>query len=97
MSAINENLKKKIDELDLDRRINEATENAEVLLKRALATAGGLAHEHRDDVDRVLDKVTAVITERTEGKYTEQVEKVRGTVDTGLERLAQRREDDGTA
>ena len=36
MSTINETLKQKIDELDLDRRVNEAVESGEQLLKRAL-------------------------------------------------------------
>lgn len=94
MSTINETLKQKIDELDLDRRMNEAVESGEQLLKHALETVGGLAHERRDDLDRVLDKVSEAIAERTEGKYADRVDQVRSQLDSGLDKLAERRGDD---
>lgn len=91
MSRINETLKKAIDDLDLDKRLNEAVEQAEEGLHRALQAAGGFAHEHRDDYERVVDRITATVLERTDGKYAEQVERVRDRLDQGLERLAERR------
>jgi len=96
MSRINETLKQMIDELDLDRRLNEASVQAEQALHRALDTAADYAHEHRDDLDRLLTRVTTSIDERTEGKYADQVTKVREQLDRGVERLAERRppEDD---
>jgi MT0933-like antitoxin protein len=94
MSEINETLKKMIDELDLDRRANDFVVQAESLLQRAVGTAADFAHEHRDDVDRALDRITAQIDERTEGKYAEQVGKVRGQVELGLTKLADRRPED---
>jgi ElaB/YqjD/DUF883 family membrane-anchored ribosome-binding protein len=93
MSDINETLKRKIDELDLDRRVNGFVVQAETVLKRAVETAGDFAHEHRDDVDRALDRVSSRIDERTDGKYAAQVGKVRGQVELGLEKLAERRPD----
>lgn len=95
MSDINETLKKKIDELDLDRRMNEAVEGTEQFLRRAVQTVGGLAHEHRDDVDRVLDKIGDAIDDRTDGRYADRVEKVRDSLDSGLGKLAERRRTDG--
>ena len=93
MSSISETLKQKIDELDLDRRLNEAVENGEQLLRRAVETAGDLAHDHRDDVDRVLDRLTGSIEDRTDGRYTTRIEQVRDSLDAGLGRLADRRSD----
>ena len=93
MSRINETLKQKIDELDLDTRLNEVVDQAERAVQRGLATAADLAHEHRDDVDRALDRISASIDGRTEGKYAEQVGKVRGKVELGLQKLAERRAD----
>ncbi|MCW2806967.1 MAG: hypothetical protein JWQ93_922 [Marmoricola sp.] len=94
MSEINETLKKMIDELDLDRRVNDMVEQAETMLKRAVETAAGFAHEHRDDVDRTLDRITAQIDERTDGKFADHVDKVRGKVELGLEKLTERRPED---
>lgn len=94
MSEINENLKKMIDELDLDRRVNGFVGQAETVLQSAVEKVGEFAYEHRDDVDRALDKISAQIDERTEGKYAEQVGKVRGQVEQGLSKLTERRPED---
>jgi ElaB/YqjD/DUF883 family membrane-anchored ribosome-binding protein len=94
MSRINETLKQRIDELDLDSRLNEFSDRAEQAIKRALDTAAGYAHEHRDDVDRLLTRVSTTIDERTEGKYADKVTKVREQLDRGVERLAERRTSD---
>ena len=91
MSAINETLKQKIDELDLDRRLNEASVQAEQVVRRALDTAAEYAREHRDEVDRLLTRVSTTIDERTDGKYADKVTKVREQLDRGVERLAERR------
>lgn len=94
MSEINETLKNIIDGLDLDRRVNEFVGQTETLLKRAVETAADFAHEHRDDVDHALDRITAQIEERTDGRYADQVGKVRGQLELGLTRLAERRPED---
>ena len=91
MSDINETLKRKIDELDLDRRLNAFVEQAETVLKRSVETAADYAHEHRDDVDRALDRISTEIDERTDGKYADKVGKVRGQVEQGLTKLTDRR------
>jgi len=94
MSNINETLKQKIDELDLDRRLNDYVDHAEQALRRAVGTAGDLAHEYRDDVDHVLDRISDSIDERTEGKYADKVDGVRLRIDRALARLAERRPDE---
>jgi len=91
MSAINETLKQKIDELDLDRRLNEASVQVEQVLGRALDTAAEYARDHREDVDRLLARVSTTIDERTDGKYADKVTMVREQLDRGVERLAERR------
>lgn len=94
MSDINHTLKNLIDELDLDRRVNELVGQAETMLKGAVDKVGEFAHDHRDDVDRALDKLSAQIDERTDGKYADQVGKVRGQVEQGLSKLTERRPED---
>jgi hypothetical protein len=91
MSRINETLKQKIDELDLDRRLNDAVVQAEKAVTRAVETAGDYAHEHRDDVDRLLARVSETIDQRTDGKYAERLTSVRAQLDRGVDRLAERR------
>lgn len=91
MSRINETLKQKIDELDLDRRLNQAVDQAEHVVTRAVETAGGYAHEHRDDLDRLLTRFSTSIDQRTEGRYADKVTRVRQQLDRGVEKLAERR------
>jgi len=91
MSRINETLKQKIDELDLDRRLNDLSEQAEQVIRRTLDSAAEYAHEHQDDVDRLLTKMSASIDERTEGKYADKVTMVREQLEKGVSKLAERR------
>ena len=93
MSRINETLKQRIDELDLDRRLNDVVDQAEDGLRKVVETAGGYAHDHRDDIERALDKVAGSIEDRTEGRYADRVDQLRHQLGTGLDRLAERRPD----
>lgn len=95
MSRINETLKQKIDELDLDRRLNDLTISAEQAVNRALDGAADYAQEHRDDLDRLLNRVSSTIDERTQGKYADRVDRVREQVEKGVSRLAERRPAEG--
>jgi hypothetical protein len=94
MSRINETLKQKIDELDLDRRLNTLADQAEHAVNAVIDTASDYAYEHRDDVDRLLTKVSASIDERTDGKYADKVTRVREQLDRGVSRLAERHRSD---
>ena len=91
MSRINETLKQKIDELDLDRRLNDFSEQAEHVVRRTIDSAAEYVHEHQDDVDRLLTSMSASIDERTEGKYADKVTKVREQLEKGVSKLAARR------
>ena len=91
MSTITETLKAKLDELDLDRRLDELTRATEDAVKKAVAHAGDLAHDNREKVSTLLDKAGALIDEKTDGKYHDQVTKVRTQVETGVDKLAAKR------
>jgi LPS O-antigen subunit length determinant protein (WzzB/FepE family) len=90
--SINETLKKKIDELDLDRLANELTIQAERGIGIALAKAGDLAGQHQDDITSWLDKASDLVDEKTQGKYAEHVAKVKASVSTGVSKLIERQE-----
>ena len=92
MSNITENLKQKLDELDLDRRLNEFVDQAEKSLQGALTQAGGYVHERRGDIDKFLDSATDKINTKTQGQYADQVTRVRGHIVAGVDKLAAKRE-----
>jgi hypothetical protein len=93
MSNITETLKQKLDELDIDRRLDEFVDQAERSVQSVLAQAGHYVHDRRGDIDRVLDSATETINTRTQGKYADQVIKVRGHVVAGVDKLAGQRPD----
>lgn len=93
--AINDKLKQKIDELDLDRRLDTAVRQAEAAMAQARDKAAELADERSDDLERLLDKVTTSIDSRTDGRFAAPIGKVRGQVSAGVARLAARHRTDG--
>lgn len=92
-SNIADKLKQTIDELEIDRHVNELVIHAENAFHAARDKVATLAAERGDEVERLLDKVTTTIDERTEGRFAPQVGKVRETVSTGVTKLAAYRPD----
>ena len=91
MPTITETLKTKLDEFELERRIDELTVATEKVVKRAIEQAGDLAHDNRDKVTTLLDKAGSAIDQRTDGKYHDTVGKVRAQVVSGVDKLATKR------
>lgn len=88
---IADKLKQTIDDLEIDRHVNDLVIQLETAFTTARDKVATLAAEHGDDVERFLDKVSTTIDERTEGRFAPQVGKVRETVSTGVTRLADHR------
>jgi hypothetical protein len=95
--SINETLKQKIDELDLDRRADELVEQAQQALAVARERAGALADEHGDEVRTWIDRAATTIDSRTEGRFSEQVGRVREQLSAGIDHLADRGPEPGGA
>ncbi len=91
MSNITETLKAKLDELDLDRRLDQLTGATEKAVKRGVERAGELAHDNREKVASFVDKAATTIDSKTEGKYADTVDKVRSQVVIGVDKLAAKR------
>ena len=84
-------LKATIDELEIDKHVNDFAIQLETAFVSARDKVATLAAERGDDVERFLDKASASIDERTEGRYAPQVDKVRETVAGVVTRLAEYR------
>lgn len=84
-------LKAKAEEYQVERRLTEFADQADVYLRKAVAKAGELAHDNRDKVEDLLDKGAAAVDSKTHGKYSSQVAKVKSTVATGVSKLAEQR------
>ncbi len=85
---ISETIKAKLEEYEVERRVSELAVQAEHLIQQGRARAAELAREHRDDIDRLLDRATDAFDRRTDGKHASTLVQVRHQIDRSVERLA---------
>ncbi|HEX3224263.1 MAG TPA: antitoxin [Nocardioides sp.] len=91
---IADTIRAKLDEYEVDRRLNELAQQVETVVREGVAKVGELAHEHRDDLKGFIDKAADALDRRTEGKHAERISQVRGQLERGVEKLADQRPDD---
>jgi len=84
-------LKRRAEELDLQRKADQLAVAATKAAQQAKEKAAELADENRDKVGSVLDKAGAAIDERTQGKYADRVAKAKVQVAKGVDKLADQR------
>jgi ElaB/YqjD/DUF883 family membrane-anchored ribosome-binding protein len=89
-------LEAKARELELDKKLESFADQADHYLHEAAVKAGDYAHDNRDRVEETLDKAGAKVDEKTDGKYTRYVEKLRTGVLVGVDWVAQQRESTST-
>ncbi|WP_110240343.1 hypothetical protein [Nocardioides gilvus] len=86
-----DNIKAKIKDVDLEAQLTSLVDEGEQLVKEGVTKAGALAHDKRDDIDGWLGKATEAINTKTEGKYADQLTKLRTTLLSGVEKVAEHR------
>jgi hypothetical protein len=86
-------IKAKMEEYEVDRHLNDFADTIEGAVRQGVAKAGAVVHEHRDDIDRLLDKAAGLVDRHTDGKHTERVSDVRGSLERGVAKLADQRPD----
>jgi RNA-splicing ligase RtcB len=87
-------IRAKLEEYEVDRHLNDLATTLEGAVRQGVARAGELAHEHKGDIDRLLDKAASAVDRHTDGKHAERISQVRGTLDRGVERIADQRSED---
>ncbi len=85
-------LEAKARELELDKKIESLAEQADHLLREAAVKAGDYAHDNRERVEGALDRAGSTVDEKTDGKYSRYVEKLRTGVLVGVDWVAEQRE-----
>jgi ElaB/YqjD/DUF883 family membrane-anchored ribosome-binding protein len=88
-----ETIRAKMEELEVDRHLSELASTLEHAVRSGAAKAGELAHEHRGDIDRLIDKAVSAVDRRTEGKHADKIQQVRGSLERGVDRIAEQRDD----
>jgi hypothetical protein len=88
--SFGDQMKHKADEVHLQAKAKDFGDAVAEMLKTAVSLAAGYAKENRAKVDGALDKVEGTIEEKTSGKHTDTVTKVRATVDKGIDKLVEK-------
>lgn len=87
--SFGEQLKHKADEVHLQEKAKDFGDAVVEMAKAVMSAAAGYAQENRGKVDEALDKAEGIVEEKTNGKHTETVTKVRASVDKGIDKLVE--------
>ncbi|WP_162599760.1 hypothetical protein [Nocardioides solisilvae] len=86
-----DDMKKKIDELEVERRLKELADGADKTVNETVEKAGALAHERRGEVEGWIAHASEAVNTKTKGQYADKVDKVRTGLLSGLDKLAAKR------
>lgn len=88
--SFGDQMKHKAEEVHLQAKAKDFGDAVAEMLKTAASIAASYAKENREKVDGALDKVEGTIEEKTSGKHSDTVTKVRASVDKGIDKLVER-------
>lgn len=88
-------IRAKMDEYEVDRHLNEIATTLEHAVRTGVAKAGEFAHEHKGDLERLIDKAAGAVDRRTDGRHADKIQQVRGSIERGVDKIADQR-DGGT-
>jgi hypothetical protein len=89
--SLGESIRAKLEEYELDRHLDELADTVEHAVRQGVAKVGELAHDHKGDIERLLDRAAGVVDRRTEGKHAATIDQVRGSIERGVDRIAEQR------
>lgn len=87
--SFGDQLKHKADEVHLQEKAKDFGDAIAEMIKAIVSFVAGYAEQNREKVDGALDKAEAKIGEKTGGKHSETVSKVRAGVDKSLDKLVE--------
>jgi len=89
-TPISDQIKRAVDDLELEGKVREAAVAAEEAVLRGLEATGSYVREHRGDIEGFFDRAFGAIDRQTGGRYGDQVEQFRGRLVAGVASLADR-------
>jgi hypothetical protein len=89
--SFGESVRAKLDEYEVERHLNELAGSLEHAVRQGVAKAGELAHEHKGDIERLFDKAAGAVDRRTDGRHADKISQVRGSLERGVDRIAEHR------
>lgn len=84
-----EEIKKKADEVSLDTKAREFGDALAEMAKTAIGLVTNAAKENQDKIEGAIDKAAGTIDEKTGGKHSETIAKVKDQAQTGLGKIVE--------
>jgi hypothetical protein len=91
--AFTDAIRAKMEEYEVDRHLSDLASTVEHAVRQGVAAVGQLAHDHRGDIERLLDKAAEAVDRRTEGRHADKISQVRGSIERGVDKIADHRPD----
>ena len=91
---LHETIRAKMEAYEVDRHLEEFASTLEHAVRQGIAKVGELAHEHKGDLERLFDKAASALDSRTDGRHAETISQVRGSLERGVDKIADQRPDD---
>ena len=82
-------MKKKAEELELDKKAKDLQAAATTAAKQAREKAGDFTAENREKIDGYVEKAATTIDTKTDGKYADKVAKAKHHVGKGVDKVAE--------
>ncbi|WP_404390060.1 antitoxin [Humibacillus xanthopallidus] len=82
-------MKKKAEELELDKKAKDLQAAATTAAKQAREKAGDYTAENRSKIDGYVEKAATTIDTKTDGKYADKVAKAKEQVGKGVDKVAE--------
>ena len=82
-------MKKKAEELELDKKAKDLQAAATAAAKQAREKAGDYTAENRHKIDGYVEKAATTIDAKTDGKYADKVAKAKVQVAKGVDKVAE--------
>ena len=82
-------MKKKAEELELDKKAKDLQEAATAAAKQAREKAGDLTAQNRERIDGYVETAATTVDSKTDGKYTDKVAKAKQAVGKGVDKVAE--------
>ncbi len=88
LMSITEQLKKAIDDLRIDERVETLSQEGARVYTQTLESVGGYVSSREEDINALIDKVADSLDTRTEGRFAGEIGKMTGTAHRGVAKLA---------
>ena len=93
--SLSDDVKKVLDDLQVEKRLQDASEQIDRTARTAMANLGGYVAARETEINDLIDRTAGKVDDRTEHRWSDTLDKVRAGLHTGVARLAEKKPDDG--